>query len=290
MRSRTTTALPRTLRLTIVALVVLVAALLAHLVVTVVTPASRIAGAAGFVVTPGVSTDPGGATVTIDARGTWREGGGTSASGTGCRRVWVPAVAPVYLDRGGTMWNGRHPMPSKPAPDAVAYHVYCGGTYVTSVWLRPSAFLPAPDTSREIALRLVARLPYPALGITVNPATRGLAGLDSYLATTGYSSTITDRVAGFGATVEVEAVPTAVTWDPGDGTGTVRVGFAPRTRGLLAHRYERRSAGYSITATLDLALRWRTAGGAWQRLPGITRRAATRYPVIAARSVLVPAP
>ena len=118
----------------------------------VVGPLSRADRAGALVVTPGVSTDPGGATVTIDARGTWRESG-TSTSSTGCRRVWVPAVAPVYLDRGGTMWNGRHPMPSKPAPDAVAYHVYCGGTYVTSVWLRPSAFLPAPDTTREIALR-----------------------------------------------------------------------------------------------------------------------------------------
>jgi hypothetical protein len=285
MRSLTAAALPRTLRLTIVALVVLVAALLAHLVVSVITPVARAEGAGALVVTPGVSTDPGGATVTIDARGTWRETG-TSTSSTGCRRVWVPAVAPVYLDRGGTMWNGRHPMPDKPAPDAVAYHVYCGGTYVTSVWLRPSAFLPAPDTSREIALRLVARLPYPALGVTVNPAARGLAGLDAYLATIGYASKIADRVSGFGATVEVEAVPTAVTWDPGDGTGTVRVPFTPSTRGLLAHRYERRSPGYPITATLDLVLRWRTAGGTWQRLPSITRRASTAYPVIAARCVL----
>jgi hypothetical protein len=287
MRLRSTAALPRTFRLTIVALVVLVAAVLAHLIVTVVAPASHVARADALAVTPGVSTDPGGATVTIDARGTWRESGG-SPGATGCRRVWVPAVAPVYLDRGGTMWNGRHPMPAKPAPDAVAYHLYCGGAYVTSVWLRPSAFAPAPDVSREIALRLIARLAYPALGITVNPAVRGLAGLDAYLATTGYSTVIADRVSGFGATVEVEAIPTAVTWDPGDGTGTARVPFASRTRGLLAHRYERRSPGYTITAVLDLAVRWRAAGGTWQRLPGITRRASTAYPVIAARSALVP--
>ena len=88
-------------------------------------------------------------------------------------------------------------------------------------------------------------------------------------------------------TVEVEAIPTTVTWDPGDGTGAVRVAFAPTTRGLLAHRYERRSPGYAVTATLDLAVRWRTAGGRWQTLTPITRRAAISYPVIAARSVLV---
>jgi hypothetical protein len=277
------TSLPRAVRLALVALVVLAAALAADLAAAVLdrTPARAVAA-----VVPDVSTDPGGATVTIDATGTWRETG-TSGRGTGCRRVWVRAVAPVYLDRGGTMWNGRHPMPSKPTPDSVAYHVYCGGVYVTSVWLRPSAFTPSPGSLRDLALRLVTRLPYPALGIAVNPTVRGLAGLDAYLATTGYASTIADRVSAFGTTVEVEAIPTTVTWDAGDGSGTVRVAFAPTTRGLVAHRYERRSPGYAVTATLDLAVRWRTAGGGWQTLTPITRRAAISYPVIAARSVLV---
>jgi hypothetical protein len=276
-------SLPRAARLAIVALVVLAAALAADLAVALLDrhPTSALAA-----VVPNVSTDPGGATVTIDATGSWRETGTAGRAG-GCRRVWVRAFAPVYLDRGGTMWNGRHPMPSKPAPDAVAYHVYCGGTYVTSVWLRPSAFTPSPGTLRELALRLVARLPYPALGIAVNPARRGLAGLDAYLATTGYAATIADRVDGFGTVVEVQATPTAVTWDPGDGTGAVRVAFAPATRGLLAHRYERRSAGYPITASLDLAVRWRRGTGPWQPLAPITRRATVPYPVIAARSVLV---
>ena len=275
---------PRAARLAIVALVVLAAALAADLAVALLDRHPTRALAA---VVPGVSTDPTGATVTIDATGTWRESG-IAGSPTGCRRVWVRAVAPVYLDRGGTMWNGRHPMPSKPAPDAVAYHVYCGGTYVTSVWLRPSAFVPAAGTLRDLALRLVTHLPYPALGIAVNPAVRGLAGLDSYFATTGYASTIADRVSAFGTTVEVQATPTAITWDPGDGTGTVRVPFTPATRGLLAHRYERRSPGFPITAILDLALRWRSGTGPWQPLAPITRRATVAYPVIAARSVLVP--
>lgn len=278
---------PRAARLVIVALVVLAAALAADLAVALVDRHPTTALAA---VVPGVSTDPTGATVTIDASGTWREAGtmGSRGAASGCRRVWVRAVAPVYLDRGGTMWNGRHPMPSKPTPDSVAYHVYCGGTYVTSVWLRPSAFAPTAGTVRDLALRLVAHLPYPALGIAVNPAGRGLAGLDSYLATTGYAATIADRVSAFGTTVEVEAIPTTVTWDPGDATGAVRVAFTPATRGLVAHRYERRSPGYTVAATLDLAVRWRVAGGRWQPLAPITRRASIAYPVIAARSVLVP--
>ena len=275
---------PRAARLAIVALVVLAAALAADLAVALLDRHPRTALAA---VVPGVSTDPTGATVTIDATGTWRESA-TGASSTGCRRVWVRAVAPVYLDRGGTMWNGRHPMPSKPTPDSIAYHVYCGGVYVTSVWLRPSAFTPDQGTARDLALRLVTRLPYPALGIALDPSARGLAGLDSYLATTGFTGRIADRVSAFGATVEVEAIPTTITWDPGDGTGTVRVPFTAATRGLLAHRYERRSPGYPVRATLDLAVRWRTPGGAWQTLPPIVRRASRTYPVTAARSVLVP--
>ena len=36
------------------------------------------------------------------------------------------------------------------------------------------------------------------------------------------------------------------------------------------------------------AVRWRVAGGRWQPLTPITRRASIAYPVIAARSVLVP--
>ncbi|MFM7060639.1 MAG: hypothetical protein ACKOZL_05555 [Actinomycetes bacterium] len=279
-------SLLRAARLAIIALVVLAAAIAAAIAVTVLERRPRTALAA---VTSDVSTDPTGATVTIDARGSWREAGtpGRTTSG-GCRRVWVRAVAPVFLDRGGTMWNGRHPMPSKPTPESVAYHVYCGGVYVTSVWLEPRAFAPNAGTARDLALRLVNRLPYPALAIVANPSARGLAGLDSYLATTGYGTTISDRVRAFGATVEVEAIPTAVTWDPGDGTGTVRVAFTPATRGLLAHRYERRSAGYTVTATLDLGVRWRTPGAVWQTLPPISRRATRAYPVTAARSVLVP--
>lgn len=278
----------RAVRLVVVAVVVIIAALVAHLVATVAMPTRRLPAADALTVTPGVSTDPTGATVTLDARGSWRESASPGAASSGCTRVWVRAVAPVYLDRGGTMWNGRHPMPAKPAPDAVPYHVYCGGTYVTSVWLSPKAFGPAPGALRDLAARLVARLPYPALGIAVNPATRGLAGLDTYLATTGYSGTFTDQVAGFGTTVEVQATPTAVTWDPGDGSGVTRVAFSPLTRGLLAHRYERRSPGYRVTATLDLVVRWRTVGGTWQTLPSIARRAAITHPVIGARGVLVP--
>jgi len=280
-------SLLRAARLALVALVVLAAALATAIAVTLLGRHPTTALAA---VTSEVSTDPTGATVTIDARGTWRETGGRGGRGPtgGCRRVWVRAVAPVHLDRGGTMWNGRHPMPSKPTPDSIAYHVYCGGVYVTSVWLRPSAFTPDQGTARDLALRLVTRLPYPALGIALNPSARGLAGLDSYLATTGFTGRIADRVSAFGATVEVEAIPTTITWDPGDGTGTVRVPFTAATRGLLAHRYERRSPGYPVRATLDLAVRWRTPGGAWQTLPPIVRQASRAYPVTAARSVLVP--
>ena len=108
------TSLPRAVRLALVALVVLAAALAADLAAALLdrTPARAVAA-----VVPDVTTDPGGATVTIDATGTWRETG-ASGRGTGCRRVWVRAIAPVYLDRGGTMWNGRHPMPSKPTPDS----------------------------------------------------------------------------------------------------------------------------------------------------------------------------
>lgn len=289
----------RSLRLSFVLLVVLLCALTSFVLVSGALPKEELRAASALTVTPGVSTDPTGVLVTLDARGTWHEATST-ASGTassGCLRTWVKAFVPVYLDRGGPLWGGRHPMPRAPTPDDVAYHVYCGGIYVTSIWVLPTAFQATPPNVRSLALQIVARLKYPALTITADPAHRGLAGLNTLFATNGFSGApIRDSVRGFAATVEVEATPSAVSWQAGDGSRSQRVPFANGTRGLIAHLYERRSPapGYTVTASIELAVRWRFNSGAWTgawtALSPISRSASITYPVIASRSRLIRSP
>ena len=184
-------------------------------------------------------------------------------------------------------------MPRAPTPAHVAYHVYCGGIYVTSIWVLPTAFQATPPSARSLALQVVARLRYPALTISVNPAHRGLTGLNTLFATNGFSGApIRDSVRGFGATVEVEATPSSVSWLTGEGSASQRVPFANGTRGLITHLYERRSPapGYTVTASIELAVRWRFNAGAWSGLTPISRTASIAYPVIASRSRLVRSP
>lgn len=285
----------RSLRLSFVVLVVFLCALTSFVLVSGALPNEELRAASALTVTPGVSTDPTGVLVTLDARGTWHEATSTS-SGTGssgCLRTWVKAFVPVYLDRGGPLWGGRHPMPRAPTPAHVAYHVYCGGIYVTSIWVLPTAFQATPPNARSLALQIVARLRYPALTITANPAHRGLAGLNTLFATNGFSGApIRDSVRGFGANVEVEATPSAVSWQTGDGSTPRRVPFASGTRGLITHLYERRSPapGYTVIASIELAIRWRLNAGAWSGLSPISRSASMTYPVIASRSRLIRSP
>jgi|GEM_PF-2365363 len=285
----------RFVRLSIVLLVVILSASASFVIVSALMPRGQVTAVSALTVTPGVSTDPTGVLVTLDARGTWHEVTST-ASGTassGCLRTWVKAFVPVYLDRGGPLWGGRHPMPHAPTPAYVAYHVYCGGIYVTSIWVLPSAFETTAPNVRNLAAQIVARLRYPALAIAVNPAHRGLTGLNTLLATNGFTGApIRDSVRGFGATVEVEATPSAVLWQTGDGSISTRVPFTSGTRGLLAHLYERRSpvSGYTITASIELAVRWRFNFGGWSSLSPIARTASIAYPVVSSRSRLTPSP
>lgn len=285
----------RFLRLSLVVLVVMLCASAAFVLVSAIAPSRQISSASALIVIPGFTSDPTGVVVTLNARGTWRESGTTSSSTTsnGCIRTWEKAVVPVYLDRGGPLWAGKHPMPQAPTPAYAAYHVYCGGIYVTSIWVLPSAFQSTPTNFRSLAAQIVARLRYPALTISVNPARRGLVGLNTLFATNGFTgAAIRDSVQGFGATVEVEATPSAVSWSTGDGSALRRVSFASGTRGLIAHLYERRSPvlGYAVAANIELAIRWRFNAGPWSSLSPISRSASITYPVVASRSRLVPGP
>jgi hypothetical protein len=112
----------RYLRLSIVLVVVILSAATSFVLLSAVVPRSQVTAVSALTVTPGVSTDPTGVLVTLDARGAWHEATNTApgATSSGCLRTWVKAFVPVYLDRGGPLWGGRHPMPRPPTPAHVA--------------------------------------------------------------------------------------------------------------------------------------------------------------------------
>jgi hypothetical protein len=167
--------------------------------------------------------------------------------------------------------------------------VWCDNRFVASVWLRPEQVGVDP---RAIAEQLVRDLPYPAATVGASPAGRGLTGLDSWFWVEGYTGApIVDTVAQFGMTVTVEATPTTVSWDFGDGT-TARgagLGVPPPGRSTVVHTFETRSRPtYPVRALIELSVRWRLGAGPWQPLAPVVRTALRAYPVVASRAALVP--
>jgi hypothetical protein len=249
-----------------------------------------------------VSTDPTGAHVRLGRGGAWVEirvpsDGGASGGGadaTGCRRRWVPTKFPNFLNSSPVKPDIHlTPMPARPGPAYVAYYVYCGAEYLTSVWLLPTAFAPAAAAIdvRAIAEQLVRDLPYPAAEIHISPDARGLTGLESWFWVTGYAGVIRDAVDELGIRVEVEALPATVDWSFGDDTPTRAgsLGHATPARSDVAHTYERRStAPLPVRATVRLDVRFRADAEPWQALDPVFRTAARAYPVAESRAALVP--
>ena len=268
------------------------------------TPTGALARRAAGPPTVNVSTDPTGAHVRLGRGGTWIEirgprdgdasGGGGGAT-TGCRRRWVPTKFPNFLNSAPVNPDIHlTPMPPPPGPAYVAYYVYCGAAYITSVWLLPSAFAPAAAVVdvRAIAEQLVRDLPYPDAFIHISPDARGLTGLESWFWVTGYTGVIHDTVDEFGIRVEVEAQPGSVSWNFGDETPTQSgtLGHATPARSDVAHTYERRSkvTPLAVRATVRLDVRYRVDAEPWQILNPVFRTAARGYPVAESRAALVP--
>lgn len=265
-------------------------------VVTVATPGAPAGGSVD------VETNPQGAHVVLGHRGQWVEIGHPGRDGSGgrpadCRREWVLALAPVYLRPQPHGLPGEEFLPPPPSPDHRAYHVFCDGHYVTTVWLLPTQFTAAPQgpTVRDLAEELVRDLPFPAAAVGVSPGSRGLTGLESWYWVEGYDgAALTDSVTGFGLTVDVEARPAAVRWDFGDGTepADAGLGLPFPLRSTVTHVYERRSpaAGFTVRVDFELAARYRVDGGDWIDLSSVTRSAQRTYPVVESRAQLVPLP
>jgi hypothetical protein len=172
----------------------------------------------------------------------------------------------------------------------------------------PSSTVPAPAgplvTPEVLAQQATRFLPLPAPIIRTNPAADldQLVNLETWLWVdrAGWGRrTATAAVPGLAVTVV--AIPTTVTWRPGD--GTVRVCRGPGTaydparppgvqRPSCAHTYRRSSAGepagrYRMTATTIWTIRW-TASGALTTsgsLPPLERSARTSVRVVEAEAL-----
>lgn len=130
----------------------------------------------------------------------------------------------------------------------------------------------------------------PGLKISSNPR-RGLAGLKSWFWLEDGGQPHSDSLSRFGITVDVQARPVSYRWEFGDGTEkmTDSPGRPYPQRSEITHTYDRSSAqfaqGYGVSVTVAFDVRWRTDGGRWRPLPGISRTSERFYRVAESQAV-----
>jgi hypothetical protein len=211
-------------------------------------------------------------------------GSGWSGGGSNCRLDPVGTIGEIFVDSFEEQWSN---------PDLFPFLLWCGDEMRGLVWLDMSGGEPAPPLDPEtIAMHLRDEIPVPNAEIRINP-TRGLVGVDSWFWIDGYNgSPIQESTNAFGQRVEVEARVTGYEWSFGDGDRLVAetVGRSYPHRSQIRHIYERSSAGlasgYQVEVSFSFNVRYRIDGGGWIELPGISRVAATTYPVRESQSVI----
>lgn len=166
-----------------------------------------------------------------------------------------------------------------PGPEYDAYLVFCDRSYVGLYWLGPRNFAVA-DTA-AMAGEVVDRVPVDFAAIKARPTGRAVTGIPSYFWVDGYrGETIAETVNGFGVSVAVSIVLSAVEWDFGDGTPRLSgsLGEAWPERSSVHHTY-RDKGPFTVTVTITLQPTFQVNGGAAQPLAPIVRTATLAYPV-----------
>lgn len=172
-----------------------------------------------------------------------------------------------------------------------SFNLYCDGEWIGLVWrpIDPGPVAPRPVSPRSVAEHLREEIPMPAVEIKINPDT-GLAGAESWFWIEGYEGEpITNSTDAFGTPVEVEARPTSYEWSFGDGKviSSQSTGKPYPERSEIRHVFERASEdGYQIVVRFTFEVRYRTAGGPWTDLPGISRTASATYVVQESQAVI----
>jgi hypothetical protein len=230
-------------------------------------------------------TDTNGATVhVIDGSISDGSGGGRRASSDGCARRYVATTELVYKFP-QARFDAPRDLPPAPSPFHQAFDVYCGDTYLATVWAVPQA--AAAAIGAQFARELLARVEFPPVTIAASPR-HGLTGLDSWFWIDGTDgSPITLSRADLGITVDLEVRLVGVAWDFGDGTHLdAGLGKVFPARSDVTHNYETRGP-HAVSAAFRFTARYRIDGGDWIDLGPVPRTVERAYDVAEVRSLLV---
>jgi hypothetical protein len=198
-----------------------------------------------------------------------------------CTQDWRPAAVPAYLTPAGTPTDPPRLLPPPPTPEHRPFHVFCGGHYVSTVWLGPRV---TPIEAVRMARELVAAAAYPSARPAVNPG-RGLTGLASWFWVVPDPSPVL-MVAGNGPRVDLELRVQTVRWRFGDGTpgSTEGLGTAYPSPSPVRHVYERKGS-YTVEAQVVIAGRY-WFEELFDNLPPGSHTVALRHDVAELRSLL----
>jgi hypothetical protein len=230
-------------------------------------------------------TDPGGATVhVIEGSVTGGAGGGRNGSADGCTFRYVATTALVYKFP-QARFDAPRDLPPAPSPFHQAFDLFCGDTYIATVWAIPQA--AAAAIGAAFARELLARVEFPPVTIAARPA-RGLTGLESWFWIDGTDGApITLSRAEFGISVDLEVRLVGVDWGFGDGPPVhAGLGAAYPKRSSVTHTFEAKGAR-NVTAAFRFVARYRVDGGEWIDLGPVPRTVARAYDVVEIRSLLV---
>jgi hypothetical protein len=227
-------------------------------------------------------TDDGGASVHVIERSiSDGAGAGGNASGGGCARTYVATTGLFYK-----FPQARFDVPLGPAPSPFhqAFDVYCGSTYVATVWAIPQA--AAAAIGAELAREMLARVEFPPARIATNPA-RGLTGLESWFWIDGTDGApITLSRSEFGISVDLEVRLSGITWDFGDGTRVdAGLGRVFPAASDVTHTYEARGRRI-LRAAFRFTARYRVDGGPFVDLGPVPRTISRTYDVVEVRGLL----
>jgi hypothetical protein len=169
---------------------------------------------------------------------------------------------------------------AKPHPDARLALLLCNGTIVQPIWVAPDDIVDVDAAARDEAERYIEDVLVPAVSIGVNPAARGLVGLDSWFWIEGFDGQVTaPPISAFGLTIEVRMSSGTVQWDFGDGTHeTGDLGRAYPEESTVRHVHQH-DGSFTITAAIDLVPEYRVDGGPWITLPDLQAVATTAHAV-----------
>jgi hypothetical protein len=199
--------------------------------------------------------------------------GGGSGAPDGCS--W----SVVYVDDLDDATYGTSAGP-RPHPDARLALLLCDGTVVRPLWIAPDDVVDVDASAADLAERYIEDVLEPAVEIGVNPAARGLVGLDSWFWIDGFDGSVTaPPITAFGLTIEVRMSSGSVEWDFGDGTvepGDLGREYPAESTVRHVHQHD---GTFTITASIDLVPEYRVDGGPWSTLPSLQAVASTDHVV-----------